>query len=1013
MPFRFDEKTTINARKAFGLPEFEDEGPTLKETALAAFGLENTVGSLIAKNSGLPDSVVDNPDFNPWVEMTEQERLDPVFSSNAALADNLNELEALRKQSSEERQKRKTLAEAGAMGVPVTMAMGILDPVNLIPVGGTAYKSYKTGNSVLSGALATGSVATASTALTEAGLHATQLERTYGESALNLGGAFLLGGVLGGVSAKLGQSVNDPKVAAEIEDSMNVEPKVREGADSVGAARYSEDVEIKGRVAKVIARAFAFDPLTRMLTSKSSASRRIANTLAENPYEMDGGITQAVESFVKMHDGKYNRALELHLENYSKLQEELGGKVGLQRMINRKGMSRREFNEAVAKELRNPSDNALPQVKQAAEAWNRELYEPLKKELVDAKLLPEDVDVTTATNYLNRVWNPQKIAANEPNFVETVSKWLKEQDEALFTRARNLRQELKALDEVADAARIKEIKEIIGKAEFKEGLDLEKVDYDDLASQIARRIKGTPDGRLPYDYKIGEGSKSFGMKGTDYKGPLKSRTFNIPDNLVEDFLENDIEVLGGRYLRQVTPDLELTKAFGDIELKAQQAEIADDYKKLSDAAKTEKERLKLKNEFEKDIADLAAMRDRMRGTFGNVDHNNPWTRAGRSIRDLNYLRFMGGVVASSVPDVARIFMAEGFANTFKNGLAPLIKNVKSFKVAAAEAKRYGVGVDALMGGRSEIIADVADYTAGGTAVERGIRSAAEKFGQVNLMDFWTGGVKQLHAVTMQNTIIDQVMKGKLTKQTRRKLNRLGIDDANIDAMQKELKAKAKKVDGVWLSNAKQWDSDALEQMWGAALRKESDRVIVVPGQEKPLFMSTELGKTFFQFRSFMFSATQRMLIAGIQGQEANYLGGMLMIMSLGSLSYAFKQWDAGREISDDPAVWVAEGIDRSGALGMIMEVNNTIEKVSGNNFGLRRLLGASQPASRFASRSQLEAMLGPTFGSFASTVLQVTAAGTDANEWKESDTRALRRLLPYQNLMIIRQALDKIEQSLQ
>ena len=116
-------------------------------------------------------------------------------------------------------------------------------------------------------------------------------------------------------------------------------------------------------------------------------------------------------------------------------------------------------------------------------------------------------------------------------------------------------------------------------------------------------------------------------------------------------------------------------------------------------------------------------------------------------------------------------------------------------------------------------------------------------------------------------------------------------------------------------------------------------------------------------------------------------------------------------MSDDPAVWISEGIDRSGVTGIIMEMNNTVEKVSNNNFGLRPLLGISTPASRFASRSQAEAFLGPTFGSMLSTVLKVSG-GTADGDIGESDVRAIRRLLPYQNLMIFRQLLDKVEKEI-
>jgi hypothetical protein len=57
-----------------------------------------------------------------------------------------------------------------------------------------------------------------------------------------------------------------------------------------------------------------------------------------------------------------------------------------------------------------------------------------------------------------------------------------------------------------------------------------------------------------------------------------------------------------------------------------------------------------------------------------------------------------------------------------------------------------------------------------------------------------------------------------------------------------------------------------------------------------------------------------------------------------------------------------------------------------------------------------ENLLGPTFGSFLDTSLRVANAGLAEDGWNESDTRALRRLIPYQNLTFIRQAFDRIEE---
>lgn len=1000
MPFRTDEKKSLALEKMIGIDQQDFETFTDKREAMrAAFRLENSIGSFISREDGLPDDVIDE-DFNPWDHITEQEKLDERFVDNVALADNIDEIEAVRRQSKRELKDKQTLAESGAFGFFASMQSAVADPVNLIPIGGTAYKTYKTGGSVLNAALVTGSVAAGSTAAQEAALRYSQIERTYGESATNIAGSFLLGGALGGGIAGLRGFKGLDK---EIADTMDFESKIANGVDSVGAARADADVKLKGKAAEALARALPFDPLTRSMASQARSVRRIANRLAENPYAVDGEVVQAVESMAKIHDGKYVTALEGHLSEFKSLRKELN--EGVLQRVTRKGMTKKKFNELVSIEIRNPSNDALPHVKRAAEMWKKELYEPIKDELIKQKMLPEDVSVSTAVNYLNRVWNKNKIAAELPNFTQKVSKWLEDQDRALFASVRKLKEDLKT----AKGAEKEEIKAKIAKAEFKQDLDLEKQDYEGIAGQIATRIMGTPDGVLPYDYKLGSGS-SKGLAGTKLRGPLKERSFNIPDNLIDDFLENDIEVLGGRYLRQTAADLELHRAFdGDIEMKAAQSEIAEEYRGLIEAEKDPKKRLKLQKEFDRAIRDITGMRDRIRGTFdAGADPNSVWGRIARASRDLNYLRFMGGVVASSIPDIARTFMAEGFARTFSNGLKPLVSNMKGFKAAASEAKRYGVGIDNLMGGRSEVMADVADYTKGGTAVERGLRGAAEKFGKINLMDYWTTAMKQLHAVTMQTSIINDLLKGKIDKR----LKRLGIDDANAINISKELKKHAKNINGTWISNAKNWDSPELERMWGAALRKESDRVIVMPGQEKPLFMSKELGKTIFQFRTFMFSSTQRVLIAGIQGQDANYIGGLISMIGLGMMAYAFKQWDAGRPLSDNPTDWIFEGIDRSGSLGVIMEANNTLEKMSGQNYGLRKVFGASQPASRFASRHWQEAMMGPTFGSLITTTGKVLGATTQDREWSDSDTRAMRRLLPYQNLMFLRQYFDKIEKGL-
>lgn len=1001
MGFVASPETQLLGKKTVYAPEIDvQEDPSFGEVLKAAFRQENIIGAFSTREVGLPETK-DDPSFDAYSMFTEEEKNDQAFVSTALYADNEDELEATRKQMNRERQDRDTIAKGGATGMVMSGVAGVMDPISLLSIGGVAANTYRAGKGILSGAAVTGTVVAAETALVEAALHTQQLTRTFDESAINMGAGALLGGVLGGTIQLLPRYGIDETVIREMADIMEVEPKIAEGInpainaktgpvgeDSVGAARVViGDVQVTGKVARFLTDKLGFDPLSRALTSKSPIVRRLAAQLAESPIMLDNFTGQAVESLAKIKSGRlYNS-----IDNNNKFYEQYT-KSGAPKM------KRRDFNEAVARAIRT-GESDIPEIKASSDFWRKELYDPLKDEMIELKMLPEDVDVSTSVNYLNRVYSSGKIDANYPQFITKVSGWLQRKDLDLYEQAKVASTKVAK----AEGKEKADLQEIIDKAEYKSGRDFEAQDYDDIAAQIAQRIKGSPGGRLPYDWKMGEGTAKVG-KVSALRGPLRNRTFQIDDEIIEEFLENDIEVLGARYLQQTAADIELTRQFGSVDMVDQIQAVNKEYRERADGITDPKERAQLEKERKADIRDLNGMRDRMRGVYG-FQEDNIWTRIGRSSRDLNYLRLLGGVTISSFPDVARIVMAEGFAKTFSKGLAPLISNTKNFKIAASEAKSWGIGTDVLMAGKSDVIADVGDYVSGGTAAERALRSGANNFGKINFLDRWTSGMKQLHAVTMQTSIFDGLSKGKYDKR----LGRLGIDKQAANDMMEQVVKHGKNEDGVWITGAKNWDRPDLERMWGVAMRKESDRVIIMPGQEKPLFMSTEMGKTIGQFRSFILSATQRVFIAGVQNQDHNTMGGIISLVGMGAFSYVIKQQLAGREVSDDPAVWITEGIDRSGVLGIVGEINNSIEKISSNSVGIRALLGISAPASRFVSRSVSESILGPSLGSLLSTTVAASNALSSSGPMTESDIRTLRRLIPLQNLSGVNKIFDYIE----
>ena len=180
---------------------------------------------------------------------------------------------------------------------------------------------------------------------------------------------------------------------------------------------------------------------------------------------------------------------------------------------------------------------------------------------------------------------------------------------------------------------------------------------------------------------------------------------------------------------------------------------------------------------------------------------------------------------------------------------------------------------------------------------------------------------------------------------------------------------------------------------------------MTPGAgDKLLVMNGPLGQTIGQFKSFFFGAHQRITLRAMQqGRmgQGRVLSAMAAFISLGMLVYYLKSWLSNRETSDDPAVWVREGVDRSGTIPLLMEGFNTAEKMSGQTF-----VGES-PASRYASRNWADAIAGPSFGRLKAVgdVVRNTLDG----ELQDRDIHSLRKLLPYNNVFLIRKFIDDLE----
>ena len=423
-------------------------------------------------------------------------------------------------------------------------------------------------------------------------------------------------------------------------------------------------------------------------------------------------------------------------------------------MRNRAGkMTPREFREEVGRTMRRGDQSTIPEVQQAAESFRKNTLNPMKDAAIKEGLLPPDIDVKTADSYLTRIYNTQKIAAKRPEWNAIVESWLTSgKKTAMLSDSPTAQQKLEAA--------------------------LTETEIKAIAEDLTNNIMGIASGRVPYEVV------------SNVRGPLKERTFNIPDRLIEDFLESDIDLIARQYTRTMAPDLELSRLYGDANMEQQLIEVADSYKELIDAAKTEKQRTKLAKQLESDQNDISAMRDRLRGTYRTPENPNTFfIRSGRTIRDLNFVRMLGGMTLSAIPDMARPIAVNGLMPVAK-GLKALATNPKRVGMSIKEAKKAAVGLDMVLNSRASSLAEINDIYNKGTRFERGLRSMSDSFSKATLMSQWNTGLKNFSAVVTQDRILlaaAQAAEGKASKSTIKRLAASGIGKEQAEAIADQFK----------------------------------------------------------------------------------------------------------------------------------------------------------------------------------------------------------------------------------
>jgi hypothetical protein len=736
--------------------------------------------------------------------------------------------------------------------------------------------------------------------------------------------------------------------------------------------------------------------------------------------------------------------------------------------------------KAKAKDAKKNDPMAKPALDQKAyEAQQQRLELEIKADERELEMLERIA--TTQANYAEKIGSlharmeavaeldPEARIAEARAVTDTMIRERSATTLARGERAQRILERMDQLDPEQVKTRVKAIEEQIAKreADFNERWGakvdegFENARFNEYGRQIADDAFNILSGRA----RVGDTVPLPEFMTPIQRGPMKERTLNIPDELVEEYLVKDAMQVASRYARVSAGSVSVKKALQRFGFKnqdemrqavrngyeglAQQVENArtvdealaivgkepgmlDNFRAWAgrEDVKVTKERLLtwLNDDMTGALDDLNAGIERILGTYKLQENNTGFGRLVQRANMFNYARLSGNFGLSAITDLYNAAFAHGVSPFLREGVKPLLTNLDAIKLQAKEAKLAGLMVERTLNQRLFTAGEIGDPFAEGTVIDRMLRnvgSIATKMNGVALMQDLSEGI---NAALTQNRIFKGIASGKDDEF----LAKLGLGPTERERVSAMFKRYGTVEDDVlYIANSDLWDDAYAAEAFRNALNKAAGMYAVRPGAgDLPLFASTPLGKALLQFRTFALAAHQRTTLRAMQegpgaivrGIVGTTAAGMLVswLAALRSGQEGYERW---RRKAENPGWWIAEGFDRGGFVPLMFEAANTTEKISGTVFG-ETFNPVKTPAgmafggaayggesSRNIGRNPISSLVGPTIG-LPFTVLQATGAGVGLATGEDpsaAQQRAATSLIPLLGTMpVAKEALQML-----
>ena len=474
----------------------------------------------------------------------------------------------------------------------------------------------------------------------------------------------------------------------------------------------------------------------------------------------------------------------------------------------------------------------------------------------------------------------------------------------------------------------------------------EKYDFEAAGKQAAKDVYDTITGKVQQREDI----PSFITKVTT--GPLKDRTFMVPDELLagRGWLVDDVREVANRYARSMAGEIELTRRFGRADMADQIALVEKEYSDMRVAvdqakdvagvnavlgrdkfgakadlakAKVEANRILAADEASA-LEDIRGGRDLIRGNYGVTGQFGAASNFGsitRTLMHFNYIRQMGGVLLSNITDFYRPAMVHGlgpYMRALPDAMAQAFNaGSEGLKLSLQEAKLAGLVVERVTHALQMANGDIADPFVGKTTgVERLMQKASNLASRWNLVNTFTDAQQTIASTVSQHRILEAILNptpqdGSFVRgDPQALLRRLGVSKQTQADIARYFGSHGQVVDGIRVANTEQWlaaanaTGNATEiaraenavRVYRAAVNTDVNSIVSRRGiGDAPLFANLPIGKVLTQFSGYTMGAHSRVMVRGLQESHSRLVGGLVVMTSLGALTSYFAAWRGGAE----------------------------------------------------------------------------------------------------------------------